>query len=894
MSRRPFHLFVAALAVPALLLSSCRGAAPRIASLPDVPADLAAALEDPSPEPLAAWVERAGASAVRRLLLTMNQALPADDDSHLQVALTRSGPAMRRLASETDRQFGVSLLPSVERWLGWSLETRARVPRLSEEIIATNRREATAPEREREIRACLEEARERLFFEGELSAYNRLANFWADEGDSEQALRAYREGLARAREVREVWWELQFLGVAGHYHEEAHEFDRMREDWAAGIALADRCRIDDQAARLHLFLANHEIQSGRYVAARMHLDEAEAHVRGPSGCGMEARVVQRRLEWQADFECWDVVDLLLRRQDAVLAALPTGDTQADQLFRSRRDRVAARRESARGNFVEADRLWARADSLLGSRVDRQDRARLLLERGRALLDDGQDEMARTRLEDAVEWARANDLEHTTIHALALLGCACAATGRGEAARIHLREFEELAGQVPGEFSADWARSDAALVRVAGDDGDAAEARHALETGVDRARRILRHVEPSGAAYLLANQLDRVFDAGDELLAEEPRTSLALEMERRRLRAEIGRDLSDDGESPAAADVPSLQEALARRDATLLVWRVRSDRLIAWLVTPHDVRREIVTEDVAAVRRIVEQLITNVSGVIAGDALAARASDALIPRAFRSSLFDAGQILFAPDGFLCCAPVELLPDRDGRPLFERHDVAALRADAPHAAPTRGAPPVIVGAPAMSPATTRRWPALGKLRGAVDEAHDVAALLPGVILLEGARATKENVERVWSNAEVLHISAHFVRDPLMPLMTFVPLADPNAIANGESALEISDVRAAAFDATKLVVLAGCSSGPPWSGAVAAPGLGEAFLDSGAQAVVETRWEIDDAIAHALVTQFMQLRAEGEEPVRALNAVRRTANREGVSPFDWAAYSIVLGRL
>jgi CHAT domain-containing protein len=78
------------------------------------------------------------------------------------------------------------------------------------------------------------------------------------------------------------------------------------------------------------------------------------------------------------------------------------------------------------------------------------------------------------------------------------------------------------------------------------------------------------------------------------------------------------------------------------------------------------------------------------------------------------------------------------------------------------------------------------------------------------------------------------------------------------------------------------------------VTAPGLGEAFLDAGASAVVQTRWEIDDEAAHDLMASFSRRCAQGESPVAALNAVKREARDAGVAPFQWAAYSVALSRI
>jgi CHAT domain-containing protein len=125
-----------------------------------------------------------------------------------------------------------------------------------------------------------------------------------------------------------------------------------------------------------------------------------------------------------------------------------------------------------------------------------------------------------------------------------------------------------------------------------------------------------------------------------------------------------------------------------------------------------------------------------------------------------------------------------------------------------------------------------------------------------------------------------------------VTFLPLAVAPDAPREHAVLDILDVRNASFRGTRLVVLSGCGSGAPWVGTVMAPGLGDAFLDAGAAAVLQTRWEIEDAFARDLVTEFTRRFAEGQDPVTALNAVKREARHRGMAPFHWASYSIVLG--
>ena len=98
--------------------------------------------------------------------------------------------------------------------------------------------------------------------------------------------------------------------------------------------------------------------------------------------------------------------------------------------------------------------------------------------------------------------------------------------------------------------------------------------------------------------------------------------------------------------------------------------------------------------------------------------------------------------------------------------------------------------------------------------------------------------------------------------------------------------------------LVVLSGCSSGAPYLTARrAAACLGDAFLDAGAGAVVQTFWDVGDVQARELMTAFVGALSQNPSKIRTLNNVRRAAlmGPRGVRhPFSWAAFSIQLGRV
>jgi CHAT domain-containing protein len=181
--------------------------------------------------------------------------------------------------------------------------------------------------------------------------------------------------------------------------------------------------------------------------------------------------------------------------------------------------------------------------------------------------------------------------------------------------------------------------------------------------------------------------------------------------------------------------------------------------------------------------------------------------------------------------------------------------------------------------------------------VAEAKEIQDLT-GARLLMNSVATKRALTSFWEDVGFFVVSAHFVRDPETPYLTFLPLArDPEHSDPDAAYLDLTDVRRADLSGCALVVLSGCASGAPYSDtAVWGPGLGDAFLDAGAGSVIQTFWQVRDLQSRKLVTEWAHAWATGKSPVEALCAVRRKVYAESglTLPFSWAAYAIELGGL
>jgi CHAT domain-containing protein len=152
----------------------------------------------------------------------------------------------------------------------------------------------------------------------------------------------------------------------------------------------------------------------------------------------------------------------------------------------------------------------------------------------------------------------------------------------------------------------------------------------------------------------------------------------------------------------------------------------------------------------------------------------------------------------------------------------------------------------------------------------------------------------------DASYFYFAVHTLRDPAVPYLVLIPLA-ADSLDTGPDAeyLDILDIRNCDLSRCRVAILSGCSSGAPYVAlAGSGPSLGDAFLDSGSGAVIQTFWDVDDNDARNLMTAFVRLwKGTCLTEVKTLSEARRRAmmSSDGVRhPSSWASYSIKLSKL
>lgn len=248
----------------------------------------------------------------------------------------------------------------------------------------------------------------------------------------------------------------------------------------------------------------------------------------------------------------------------------------------------------------------------------------------------------------------------------------------------------------------------------------------------------------------------------------------------------------------------------------------------------------------------------------------------------------GRVLIAPDGGLHALSWDTLV----APNPDHYWVEDIRiALIPGLYPTPPAPSkpgrrvLLIGDPIASD------PDFPRLQNAGDEMSRISSLFTGssshVTALRGPQATPASArEAMAAGADYVHFAAHATASRLRPLESAIILSP-----DGESSRLYARDSARIPQRPRLVTLSACQA----AGARAFRGEGLvgfawAFLGAGAENVVATLWQVDDASTPRLMEQMYRQILLGKDPADALREAKLAFLRSGSAlrkPYFWAAF-------
>ncbi|MBC7767354.1 MAG: CHAT domain-containing protein [Phycisphaerales bacterium] len=173
---------------------------------------------------------------------------------------------------------------------------------------------------------------------------------------------------------------------------------------------------------------------------------------------------------------------------------------------------------------------------------------------------------------------------------------------------------------------------------------------------------------------------------------------------------------------------------------------------------------------------------------------------------------------------------------------------------------------------------------QLEGAALEARNIAATF-GASPLLGADATNAAVRgRLRERPRYVHFATHGLADfhNATGNRSFVALADGGR-------LTLADVRAERMANGAIVVLSACQTGLGASRPGGFVGLPRAFQNAGAQTVVMSLWNVDDAATNHMMQGFARKLAETGRPASSFAAAVRETRARYPDPRLWASFEV-----
>lgn len=645
---------------------------------------------------------------------------------------------------------------------------------------------------------------------------------------------------------------------------------------------------DRIAGDAHFYRGAAEFRREHYEAATRELAAAvtlHKRVGNAAGEASDDQLLSGAWLWRGEYE------RALEADDANRDAASRAGDPASMVFADLGRTNILREMGLLGDAEQA------VDRALAETTGPEDRALALIERGILRIEQRHPALAREPLTEALR------LELTTAHPraryLASIHWNLAVVERKAGEFAVARAEVEQAHQLDHDDQTYYAQrgmvlADQGELVGAASDFAAAEALHpdgawAWWVPMQRARLAARSADPAAAIAADRRAIEQVarLAAGAGALAptvvanhREPYLHLIGLLAARQRWLEVlgviaeldGRALLDSRESasepspsspaiPAhpAGPAPPLAPDAARR--AVVAWRGRrlvivvpgGDRV--WRIDVHDGQvsgRD--AGDADALAELARVLETHPDDLAAAQALGAAMLPPSLPPRPAIAVLAIGPLARAPLGGL---------QIDGHPAFTRNALVRAPGLLPRTPPVRrDRPAIVIGDPS------------GDLPAAADEARRVAAGLSVAAQIGGA-ATRAQFRRA-AGADVLHIAAHTHEHRTGASLD---LADgPITLA------EIAALR----PAPRLVVLASCGAAAGRDDA-GNGSLTTAFLEAGADAVVGTRWSVNDADAARLVAAFYA-RGGARDPERAIAGVELDA---ALSISTRAAFELFVAR-
>jgi CHAT domain-containing protein len=324
------------------------------------------------------------------------------------------------------------------------------------------------------------------------------------------------------------------------------------------------------------------------------------------------------------------------------------------------------------------------------------------------------------------------------------------------------------------------------------------------------------------------------------------------------------------------------------DSTMIALAVLPDRIQSWVADDRGIEGFSTFVAEADVERKVQafyQLCSGPAPDATGQKELAGELYRLLLGPLQARLDRQRILLIESDGPLANLPWSALLTPEGKYLGEMYSLASTpglfyeeKSFARNAGERAGKTLIVIPGPVSFDGQS-----LAPLPQAEEEAQALAHLSPGMVCLRGNDANLRELKKTLPEAAVFHFAGHAVGFEHGGELVLAG-ADNTLTAAGLSGLRLSRCR--------LVVLSACSTAVVGQDILRNPdGLVQAFLNSGAERVIASRWNIDSGATAEFMRVFYESLQGGNGAAAALREARRRALSDArtAAPYYWASFDI-----
>ena len=348
------------------------------------------------------------------------------------------------------------------------------------------------------------------------------------------------------------------------------------------------------------------------------------------------------------------------------------------------------------------------------------------------------------------------------------------------------------------------------------------------------------------------------------------------------------------------DVGEAQRAAARLGHPILSYWVGTKASYLWVVLPGHTQLFALPAE-GTIRPLVERYRAHLLGPLGRDSLASADGQQLYKILIGPAepwIKPQSEVTIISDGPLCGLNFETLPVPSAQPHYWIEDVsitnassAVLLAFGNHPSAPKKAPAaknlLLIGNPQSPPNYPPLTHAGEEIR--LIEQHFGQ---DQETVLSGTQATPAAYFKAQPDKySLIHFVAHGTASRISPLDSAVVLSQDGSSYN----LYARDIAASRLHAGLVTISACDSAGARIYSSEGLVGLSWAFLRAGAEQVIASLWEVNDASTPKLMDQLYSSITQGEDPAAALRNAKLTLVRsKGIysRPFYWAPFVLYQG--